>query len=320
MRRTLGLVALLALIMSALATPARADGASLTVSATSVTQDDTISLTLSGFTPKEVISFWLTLPDYSVEASGDLVADTDGAAAGNLHIAIDMPVGAYSVSARGNSSGLLATARVEVKAAAGAPASPGVILNVEQRSLPQGECFYFTGVGYQGAERIAVWLRTPDGAVTNDGLEGEFPADSGGGFSYSICFGRLAAEGTYAFTAYGKESAQTGIVEFQLQRGDYLSAPAGGAVLFVDPATAHQLDTVSIVGGGFEPGERVSLWITLPNGVVLDLTSGFTDDGTFQQDVVLPPLPVGTHYVSAYGQTSGLRAVATLDLLPGDGK
>ena len=82
---------------------------------------------------------------------------------------------------------------------------------------------------------------------------------------------------------------------------------------------AHQLDTVAVAGAGFTPGEKVSLWITLPNGIVLDLFSGITVDGTFVERIVLPPLSVGTHYISAYGLTSGERAVAPLELLAGNG-
>ncbi|NNJ13363.1 hypothetical protein EKD04_023845 [Chloroflexales bacterium ZM16-3] len=148
MRRNFGLVALLALIISAFAAPARAASASLIINPTSISQDDTVSLTLSGFTPKEIVSFWLTLPDYSVESSGDLVADVDGAVSGYMYISVGMPVGTYSLSARGNSSGMLATAQMEVKAAVGVPASSGVAIDVEQRTLPQGDCFYFTGAGY----------------------------------------------------------------------------------------------------------------------------------------------------------------------------
>jgi hypothetical protein len=318
MRRFLTLVAMLALAMSA--APAHAEGASLAISPASAPQHSSVALSLSGFAPKEVVSLWLTLPDYSVFALADVVAGADGAAALVLPISAGLPVGAYGISARGNRSGLRATARLAVTPGAGAAATPGVTLSVDQSTRPQGECFRFGGAGYQPGETVAAWLRLPDGAVTNEGLEGEFPADGAGSFHYEICFGRLAAEGTYAFTAYGKASGRTGVAEFQLVRGDYLGAPSGGAVLFVDPPAARQLDTVTVVGGGFAPGETVSLWITLPNGVALGLFTGRTEDGTFQVDVTLPPLPVGTHYVSAYGQRSGKRAVAPLVLVPGDGQ
>lgn len=319
MRRILVLVALLALFLSASAVPASAAGASLVVSPTSIFQNEVVTLSMSGFAPKEVVSLWLTLPDYSVVAQNDVLADTAGIAIQDVFFGAYMPVGVYGVSARGNSSGLLSTAQLEVVPGVGSPASPSVVLTVEQSTQPQGECFDFTGAGFNSEETISVWLRDPDGSVSSAGLEREFAADSAGSFSYGICFGRLAAEGTYAFTAYGKSSALTGIVEFKLERGDYLGVPNDGAVLIVDPGVAYQLDTISVIGTGFLPGETVSIWITLPNGVVQSIMSGITLDGTFAEDLVLPPLPVGKHYLSAYGQSSGLRAVAELELLPGNG-
>ncbi len=184
--------------------------------------------------------------------------------------------------------------------------------------MPQGYCFDFMGEGYAAEEEISVWLRMPDGSVSDDGLETEFLSESDGSFGYYVCFGRLSAEGTYAFTGYGNSSGRTGIVEFELERGDYIEAP-NDATLIVVPGEAEQLDTVTLIGTGFLPGEKISLWITLPNGVVLSLFSGITQDGTFEEEVTVPPLPIGTHYISAYGHTSGIRAVATLELLPGDG-
>jgi hypothetical protein len=318
MRRLLTFMALLALALPA-AAPARAEGASLAVSPASAPQHSSVALSLAGFASKEVVSLWLTLPDYSVSSLADVAAGTDGAVALDLPISAGLPVGAYGVSARGNRSGRLATARLVVTPGAGAAPTLGITLSVDQRTRPQGECFRFSGAGYRAGETVAAWLRLPDGAVTNAGLEGEFPADGAGSFHYEICFGHLAAEGTYAFTAYGKASGRTGVAEFQLARGDYLGAPAGKAVLFVDPQVAHQLDTVTAIGGGFAPGETVSLWITLPNGVVRDLFTGRTEDGTFEVAVALPPLPVGTLYISAYGQRSGVRAVAPLELTAGNG-
>ncbi|EFO81995.1 hypothetical protein OSCT_0144 [Oscillochloris trichoides DG-6] len=317
MRRLTVLLATIALVMTAFATPARAQSASMVVTPTSIQQGEYITLTLNGFKAEEVISFWLTLPDYSVDYVGDLVAD-DGTTIVYIGIPVSMPVGAYSVSARGNTSRLLATGSFEVNAASGRPATPGVSVTVEQELLPQGYCFDFAGEGYAAKEKISVWLRMPDGSVSDDGLETEFLSDADGTFGYYVCFGRLSAEGTYAFTAFGNTSNRTGIVEFELERGDYIEAP-NDATLVVIPDQAEQLDVVTIIGTGFLPGEEISLWITLPNGVVLDMFSGITVDGSFQEEITLPPLPVGTHYISAYGHTSGIRAVATLELWPGDG-
>ena len=317
MRRLLTLVAVLALAMAA--APARAAGASLAVSPTSAPQRSSVALGLSGFTPGEAVSLWLTLPDYRVSALGDVAAGADGTASTDLPISAGLPVGAYAVSARGNRSGLRAAARLVVTPGVGAPPSSSVGLHVDHSTLPQGECFLFSGSGYRPDEIIAVWLRLPDGAVTSAGLEGEFSADGAGEFHYQICFGHQAAAGAYVFTAYGKASLLTGVAGFVIARGDDLAVPAGAAVLQVDPPAARQLDRVTLAGGGFAPGETVSLWITLPNGIAMGLFTERAADGTFHVDMALPPLPVGTLQISAYGQRSGERAVTPLELLPGDG-
>ncbi len=316
------LVALLALALSAMllpAAPARAQGAALAISPAAAPQNSTVALSLAGFAPKEIISLWLTLPDYSVAALGDVVADAEGAAGLELFVGVDVPVGRHAFSARGNRSGRLASAPFELAPAGGAPASSGVTIAVTQEQLPQGSCVDFAAAGFAADEPISVWLNLPDGTVSADGLESGFAAAADGSFSYGICFSQLAAEGRYSFSAAGNASGRVGIASFSLLRGDYLGDPVGAAALFVDPPEARQLDTVSVVGGGFLPGERVVLWLTLPNGVVLDLFSGRTEDGTFVVDIALPTLPVGVHNITAYGETSGLRGVATLNLLPGDG-
>ncbi|MBX0331054.1 hypothetical protein K2Z83_25710, partial [Oscillochloris sp. ZM17-4] len=98
MRRLLALAALLLVFALAPAAPARAEGAALEVSPASAPQGAPVTVSLSGFAPREVVSLWLTLPDYRVEAIGDLAADVGGAASYDLAISVGMPVGAYGVS------------------------------------------------------------------------------------------------------------------------------------------------------------------------------------------------------------------------------
>ncbi|NJN18086.1 MAG: hypothetical protein HC822_18370 [Oscillochloris sp.] len=317
----IGLLSLLLFVLLA-SVPAmvRAESAQLTLTPDAAPQNSTVTVTLSGFAGGEPVTLWLTLPDYRVIGLGDVTADRQGAAAVDFTVGVDVPVGRHMFSARGNLSGATATAAFDLTPAPGASSSPGVSLIADAAVSPQGTCFLFAGAGYGGNEPIAVWLNLPDGTVSNEGLSDDVRTDAQGAFGYRICFGSDSAQGTYAFTAYGRASGLTGIAEFTLERGDYLAAPSGDAVLFVDPPQARQLELVTLVGGGFEPGERVSLWLTLPNGVVVDLFSGRTEDGTFAVDLELPAaLPAGTHIVSAYGQTSGVRATAPLELLPGDG-
>jgi hypothetical protein len=310
----------LALFVSLLALPlapvAAQSSATLSVSPGSAPQNSVVTFAFAGFGDSDIVSLWLTLPDQSVLALGDV--EVSDAGDGSLDVFLDssFPVGVHYFSARGNRSGALARTRFELTSGGSTDNSPGVEIAVDSETLPQGECFTYTGSGYAGGEALGVWITRPDGSVL--GLS-DIATAADGSFEDVICFGRLAKEGTYRYTAYGKQSDQTGIATFVLQRGDYLSTPAGNATLEVQPGTAKQLDVVTLVGKGFLPGELISLWLTLPDGRVITLFEGYTEDGSFAEEIQLPPLPVGRHYFSAYGNSSGIRAVAAFDLLPGDG-
>jgi hypothetical protein len=315
-----GFMLTLALLLSLFAlpgSPVAAQGATLSVTPGSAPQNSVVTFDFNGFGNSEIVSLWLTLPDQSVISLGDVEVTDDGGGYLDVFIDSSFPVGVHYFSARGNSTGVLAKARFELTVGRGAGNSAGVRITVDSESLPQGECFVYSGTGYTGGETLGVWITRPDGSVSD---LGEIEAASDGSFEDSICYGSLAREGKYSYTAYGKDSGRTGIAEFVLKRGDYLGAPAGGATLAVEPASAKQLDIVTLIGDGFEAGELISLWVTLPDGRVLTLFEGYTTDGSFAEDIYLPPLPVGRHYFSAYGNSSGLRAVAAFDLLPGDGE
>lgn len=308
---------LIAGILALPASPAMAQSAALSVTPTSAPQNSSVTFTFSGFTAGEVVSLWLTLPDYSVMSLGDVTVNSSGGGELPVFISSEFPTGVHYFSARGNRSQRLAVARFELTLGQGATPSAGVQINVDIVQKPQGQCFIFSGSGYRAGETISVWIRFPANEIED---LGKIAASSGGAFQDEICFGRLDPEGLYYYTAYGNASQRTGIATFNLRRGDYLGVQPGAATLLVQPASARQLEVVTLIGTGFRAGEVVSLWVTLPDGVVLPLFRGVTADGTFAEDIRLPPLPIGRHYFSAYGQTSGLRAVAAFDLLPGDGR
>lgn len=319
--RLLGVMAVV-LFTGVLALPstpvqANAHTANLRVSPATAPQNSDVTLTLAGFAANEVVSFWLTQPDGSVLQLGDVKVDSLGIAELPLFISAAFPTGGHSFSARGNRSGRLAIAKFELTLGRGVTSSAGIEINVDVIERAQGQCFIFNGTGYRANERVSTWIRFPANEVED---LGRVMTAGDGSFRYEICFGRLAPEGLYYFTAYGNTSNLTGIASFRLRRGDYIGAPTGAATLSMLPSSGRQLEVVTMVGTGFVPGERVSIWVTLPDGVVLSLFQGITLDGSFTEEIFLPPLPVGRHYFSAYGQTSGQRAVAAFDLLPGDGK
>lgn len=307
---------LLASLVALPAAPAYAQGASLTVTPGSAPQNSVVVFTFAGFQPKESVNLWLTLPDYSVVGLGDVIVASTGGGDLPVFISSAFPTGRHYFSARGNTSGRTAVTPFDLTIGAGAGNSAGVTITVDKDTKSQGNCFLFEGSGYASGETLAAWLRLPDNSVVGFG---EFEASGSGSFADIVCVGSLGFEGVHYYTAYGKGSGRTGIAAFNVTRGDYIGAPAGGATLEAQPSSAKQLDVITLVGTGFLPGETISLWLTLPDGRVLSMFEGVTATGNFAVDVFLPPLPVGRHYFSAYGQTSGLRAIAPFDLEPGTG-
>ncbi len=282
-------------------------------------QNETIEVHLAGFAPGESITLWQTFPNYKVLPLHNVTANRDGEATTNLFIDPSIPVGTHALSARGNSSDALAMVSFPVHAPEVALKNSVEIVLVES-GFQQGTPFTFAGSGYDPSEPVSLWLTLPDGAVRD--LQIVQAGD--GEFTYSFTPGVEDPIGTYQITAFGRSSERTAITSFEVEAADYL-IEAAPATLEVFPSQVRQLDVVTITGHGFDAGEVVSLWLTLPDGAVVTLYEGVTMTGAFQERVYLPAvipeggLPVGVHNFSAYGSTSGRRAVASFELLPGSG-
>ncbi|MBX0326272.1 hypothetical protein K2Z83_01005 [Oscillochloris sp. ZM17-4] len=64
----------------------------------------------AGFKPSEIVTVWVTLPDYSTRWIGDVQADSAGAFSAVLYLSEQEPVGQRSYTAYGNISGARAVA------------------------------------------------------------------------------------------------------------------------------------------------------------------------------------------------------------------
>jgi hypothetical protein len=78
----------------------------------------------SGFAPDEIISIWVTLPDYSTMTIGDIKADDYGSFVAELYISEQEPVGKLTFTAYGNFSQVRAIADYQL--APGGPERVGV--------------------------------------------------------------------------------------------------------------------------------------------------------------------------------------------------
>ncbi len=186
-------------------------------------------------------------------------------------------------------------------------------------SSRQLENVVLAGTGFTAGELIGLWLTLPDGSVI--GLDDdELRADAKGAFSTELGLGSALPVGLHRFSARGQRSGSGAIVPFSLMAGQGPNATEGTRIS-LSPATARQLDTIELVGTGFQPNEMVALWLTLPDGSVVGLGESNADkSGMIDGSLFLPgALPVGRHYFTARGQKSGNTAITPFVLQYGNG-
>lgn len=281
-------------------------------------QNDTVTLEGRGFSPQETVAIWITYPNFEVFAVAEVETNTDG----NFTYPYVMdflgatftPTGKYTYTARGKSSGreVYADIRVEVPEAPGT--SAGVVMQVEPMRDAQGAYFRISGANFGGSETLALWLRYPDNTVAD---QGQIQAGPDGTFSY-VLRADGAPTGRYALTARGLTTGLNGIAEFEITPGD-LTVATGEARLTILPSENGQRSFALFEGSGYQPGEVVSIWVTLPDNSTLAIGDVTVDDnGGFVASLYLGEQePVGTRAYTAYGNTSGRRAIAEYTLAPG---
>lgn len=293
--------------------------ASLTVQPEVAPQNSSVTLTLAGFQPEESITLWLTLPNFATEAIGDYKASKTGDLVLEYRMAATRPQGQYAFSARGNLSGARATALFELTLGEGVPPDSNVSVTLESSSvLEQGDEFIFVGRGFESRERISLWINLPTQTIEDQGF---VIADREGNFRFTLALDSAYPEGAYQLTAFGNRSELTGIVDFFLTRGQLPSFDL--PVLFVNPSQVRQTETIRIEGQNFAGNERVSVWMTLNDGVVVQLQEVRTDqDGNFGFSLRLEAtrFPAGRHQITAFGRNSLLVALALVEVLPGTGE
>lgn len=97
--------------------------------------------------------------------------------------------------------------------------------------------------------------------------------------------------------------------------------PEEVAVLKAVPHRGEQGSIVTLALGGFEPGERVSMWQTYPDiQTVVPLDEiGVNSKGVASRELRLGgSLPTGRHHFTARGNTSGRLTITSFDLLAVD--
>lgn len=147
------------------------------------------------------------------------------------------------------------------------------------------------------------------------------PASNGGDYYYSFQASKRWPYGAYTFTALGARSNRQVQAEFALiPRRDPLPNP-GQATLRVEDNTTGDASglhngTVNIFGRGFRGQETIRVWITAPDGSVIDYPDQFTSDvGSFASTFVFDPrFPTGNYGFTALGLSSGYQVIARFNL------
>jgi len=295
-----------------------ASSASLSASPAAPRQNETVTLTGAGFTPGELVSVWITYPDYRVFGVAELQTNGDGAFSypylPDFLGASFTPTGAYTYTARGQESGREVYASISVAIGAAPGPSAGVTLTAEPGRDQQGSYFVFRGSGYSSGEEVALWLRYPNNTVFDMGRTVAGPA---GAIEYQLDVSG-APVGRYALTARGLAGGGNGIAEFDVQVAD-LTVATGVASLRVSASPDNQRSYATFDGSGFQPGEIVTIWVTLPDFSTMWIGDVAIDEGGgFAATLYLSEQePVGRRTYTAFGNTSGLRAVADYTLTPG---
>jgi hypothetical protein len=321
MKRNVLIVLLIIVVASGLLWPtppaiARPDGAngaaSGTVSPTHGPPGTVFSFTLSGFYPEEQVGVWLSGPnDTRLDLEQRFFADSTGHLSLRWTAPADVPGGAWSLRAQGFAT----REEVIVPFTIEGPALPAAItpsfLVQPAHSGAPGTTFTFVGRGrFQPWEQVASWFVEPDG-TTRSSQQG-ISAD-GSGQIYRVWTAPTdAPAGEWIFRTRGRNSGFQLDIPFSIVRagepGDSEPPPQPGSS--VSPPAGPPATTFVFTASGFEPGERLELWLTMPDTTSRDFRAGewlYADDdtGTFQTEWTAPAdVPGGTWYMNIRGARS----------------
>ena len=183
----------------------------------------------------------------------------------------------------------------------------------------QGEHAVLNGSAFSPDEVVSLWMTFADGSVFGFGID-HLNAGGDGAFEIEIGLPATLPIGLHQITARGQSSGRGAVVPFYLLPGQGPQATQGTG-LVVTPEAPRQLETVELAGSGFESGETVALWLTLPDGVVVALGQQSADaTGSFLTSLTVPSfLPIGHYSATARGDRSGNTAIALFMVQYGNG-
>jgi hypothetical protein len=139
-----------------------------------------------------------------------------------------------------------------------APAAPaGAEARLRVSTLDAPGRFEFIATGFGAHETISTWLTGPGGQVA---AAPERKADDDGEILFTLRLPRYAEPGRWALTAHGLSSDREAVASFDLP------PRAPDLPMAVEPAGGPPGTAFAFTAEGFRGGERVSWWLTGPDG------------------------------------------------------
>lgn len=292
----------------------------------STSQNGEIAITGALFSPGEQVSIWMTLPNNAVRGLPLQLADGNGDFFAIIQLDERLPVGLYKITAQGLSSKRLVIAEFNVTQGRfvgvnpGSGARPNEALQatfVAPTSPDVPDHVVVSGSGYNANELIGLWLTLPNDSVV--GLP-QAQANELGDFAIDVTLAERLPIGTIRVSAQGVESGRLLITSFEVGRDNLTSVSAPQVMVeFVAATSGTASDIIVVTGKGFQAGEQVAHWMTLPDNSVRDLPSVNADEnGNYRVAIeVGGRLPNGTVRVTARGLSTNRETVGAFDVPAG---
>ncbi|MDZ4721302.1 MAG: hypothetical protein SH847_22810 [Roseiflexaceae bacterium] len=175
-----------------------------------------------------------------------------------------------------------------------------------------GTRFTFIFAGFKSREKVAVWYNTPDGKVSDKGIENLDKATSQGRVSWAWTAPKDGSIGTYQMVAQGLSSGIQQTIAYQI--GTIKPQPPTGNI---EPKVARPGALLIFNASGFLINEDVNMWVNTPDGKVFEiaLEQRRLNDGRVDASYQLPTnAQIGHWQLVIHGYESGVEQVLNFDV------
>ncbi|MEG9246531.1 choice-of-anchor G family protein [Arthrobacter sp. Soc17.1.1.1] len=265
---------------------------SITAAETVIAGDST-TVTGAGFAPGETVTVSLPGVDGGAPVSVSTTAGPDGVITANLRVPANYPAGDVTVTALGAVSKTAATDDLSVAY------EPSI---TAPRTVLAGSDVTVIGGGFAPGETVTVSIPGFDGGAD---ILVQVTAGSDGTISATLAVPGAYPAGDVTVTALGTASKTAATHELSVTYRTTITVPG----------TVTAGDDIAVTGGGFAPGETVTVSIpgAAQGDALIDVEVTAGADGTITANLQVPGnYPAGTVDVTARGAVSATPATADL--------